>query len=103
MLTLPQNPQAQRLLTEIMATLRRKFTLLNHHYEAGWVDSFVDFRCWHEHATLIQAARCAASQGIPGWYCLAVEFGTPRELTDAEDAEVRAFRFGGVRRATCAF
>jgi hypothetical protein len=29
-----------------------------------------------------------------GWYVFAVNAGTPRQLTDAEDAVVNEFRFG---------
>ena len=76
-----------------MEFLRQRFASLNRHYEAAWTDSFVHFRCYHEHPELLDAAKCAASQGIPGWYCFAVEFDAPRELTEAEDAEVRRFRF----------
>jgi len=82
------------LLPDIMEALRRRFSSLNRHYEAAWTDSFTHFRCWHEHASLIDAAKCAASQGTCGWYCFVVEFDAPRELTDDEDALVRAFRFG---------
>jgi hypothetical protein len=92
-LTVSENPRAQLLLAEIMATLRRRFTRLNHHYEAVWTGSFVYFRCWHAHPTLLDAAKCAAARRVPSWYCFAIEFEMPRELTDAEDAEVRAFRF----------
>jgi hypothetical protein len=81
------------LLLDVMEFLRQRFASLNRHYQAAWTDSFVHFRCYHKHAELLDAAKCAASQGIPGWYCFAVEFDSPRELTEAEDAEVRTFRF----------
>ena len=92
MLTLSQDPKAQLLFAEIMETLRRRFTRLNHHYEAAWTESFVHFRCWHAHPTLLDAAKCALGQRAADWYCFAVEFEAPRELTDAEDVEIRAFR-----------
>lgn len=85
---------SQTLLVDIMEYLRRKFAPLNRHYEGAWTDSFTHFRCWHAHASLLDAAKCAESQGLPGWYCFAVEFDSPRELTDGEDEQVRAFRFG---------
>jgi hypothetical protein len=99
-------PPAPPLVTEILTVLRKRFAPLNRrHYEAGWrayiadcwTDSFVHYRCWHQHKTLIEAAKCALAQRATGWYCIAVELDSPRELTEAEDAEVKAFRFGGVR------
>ena len=81
------------ILVDIVQSLRHRFASLNRHYEGAWTDSFVHRRCLHEHATLIDAARCADSQGFPGWYAFCVEFGAPRELTEAEDDQVRRFRF----------
>lgn len=94
MITLFPNSQPRPILVQIMASLSARFARLNRHYEGTSTDSFTHFRCWHEHSTLIEAVKCANSQGIPGWYCFAVEFGAPRELTDAEDEQVRAHRFG---------
>ena len=93
MLPLSQNLQDQPFLEQIMAALRVRFAPLNRHYEGAWTDSFTHFRCWHRHPVLLDAAECAQRQGIPGWYCFAVEFDTPRQLTDAEDAQVKVFRF----------
>ena len=37
----------------------------------------------------------ASAQGIPGWYVFfCVESDSPRQLIDAEEKQVRAFRFG---------
>jgi hypothetical protein len=68
------------------------------HYEAAWSDSSCYCRCFHAHPTLIQAAKCGASQ--PGFYVIAIECGETRELTADEDNVVNAFRFG--RRADSA-
>jgi hypothetical protein len=65
---------------------------VNIHFEAGWTESWSHRRCFHEHQTLIEAARCAMPQGA-GWYVIAVENGTPRQLKAAEDAIVNEFRF----------
>lgn len=81
-------------LTEIVASLRVRFALLNLHYEAAWTESWSHRRCFHEHQSLIDAAKCAMPQGA-GWYVFAVECGSPRELNDAEEAAVNDFRFGG--------
>lgn len=85
---------SQPVLADVLDYLRRRFAPLNRHYEAAWTESFTHFRCWHDHSTLIDAAKCAMTQGFPGWYCFAVEFDSPRELTEDEDSQVRAFRFG---------
>jgi len=89
-----QNPQHQRFLEQIMAALRERFAPLNRHYEGAWTDSFAHMRCWHQHPTLLDAAKCASAQRIPGWYVFCVGSDSPRELNDAEDEQVRAFRFG---------
>lgn len=47
----------------------------------------------HEHPTLLEAARCAMPHGA-GWYVLAVENGTPRQLLGDEEDVVNKFRFG---------
>jgi hypothetical protein len=82
-------------LREIISTLRLryKYLNLNLHYEAAWTDSGSFRRCLHRHQTLIEAAKCAMPYGA-GWYVFAVNGGTPRQLTDAEDAVVNEFRFG---------
>ena len=82
-------------LTEIISTLRLRYKPLNLdlHYEAAWTDSWSHRRCRHQHQTLIEAAKCAMPNGA-GWYVFAVNEGTPRQLTDAEDAIVNEFRFG---------
>jgi hypothetical protein len=49
----------------------------------------------HKHLTLIEAAKCGMPHGA-GWYVFAVEGDMPRELTEAEDKVVNAFRFGKV-------
>jgi hypothetical protein len=81
------------LLAEIMAFLRRRFAALNRHYEAAWTESWTHRRCEHAHANLIDAAKCGTPHGA-GWYVFAVEYGSPRELTDAEDRMVNELRFG---------
>jgi hypothetical protein len=68
---------------------------VNIHFEAGWTDSWSHRRCFHEHQTLIEAARCAMPYGA-GWYVIAVENGTPRQLRNAEEEIVNHFRFGGL-------
>jgi hypothetical protein len=92
---------SQPLVRQIIASLRLKFAGLNQHhaglnrhYEAAWTESFVHLRCCHQHETLIDAAKCAAKQGMPGRYCLAVEFDSPRQLTATEETLVNEFRFG---------
>jgi len=81
-------------LTEIVSTLRLSYKHLNLdlHYEAAWTDSGSHRYCCHRHRTLIEAAKCAMPNGA-GWYVFAVNGGTPRQLTDAEDQVVNAFRF----------
>jgi len=93
-LTLPPSSQTRPLLTAIMDALRLKFASLNRHYEGAWTESFVHMRCWHQHPTLLDAAKCASAQGIPGWYVFCVEFDSPRQLAGPEEDQVRAFRFG---------
>jgi hypothetical protein len=66
---------------------------VNVHFEAGWTDCWSHRRCYHEHQTLIEAARCVMPTGA-GWYVIAVENGTPRQLRTAEEAIVDRFRFG---------
>jgi hypothetical protein len=82
-------------LSEIISTLRLRYKALNLdlHYEAAWTDSWSHRRCRHQHRTLIEAAKCAMPNGA-GWYVFAVNGGTPRQLTDAEDKIVDEFRFG---------
>jgi hypothetical protein len=87
-------PQPEPLVAEIIATLRMRYKRLNPHYEAGWTDSWSHRRCMHQHHTLIDAANCA-QQNDTGWYVIAVEGNTPRELSVAEeeaalDAELEA-------------
>jgi hypothetical protein len=81
------------LLAQILVALRLRYRFLNLHYEAAWTDSWSHRRCFHEHQTLLEAARCAMPHGA-GWHVFAVEGGTPRELNDGEDAVVNKFRFG---------
>ena len=85
-----------QLLTQIMSGLSQRYASLNGvHYEAGWTDSWVHVRCFHKHPTLIDAAKCGMPQ--PGFYVLAVDGGSPRELTTEEDEVVNQFRFPGRR------
>ena len=77
----------------IINGLRLRFAALNTYYEGAWTESYCHFRCYHTHDTLIDAAKCAAKQGMPGWYVFAVEFDQPRELTPVEDKVVNEFRF----------
>lgn len=65
------------------------------HYEAAWTvrDIRQLDRCYHKHATLIEAVKCAMPTGA-GWYVFAVEKGKARELLDAEDEIVNGYRFG---------
>jgi hypothetical protein len=82
-----------QLIVEIFGTLSLRFKELNTvSYQAGWTDSFCHRRCMHEHPTLIEAAQCAEPHGA-GWYVLAVEKGTPRQLRGGEEAVVNKFRF----------
>ncbi len=81
-----------QLITQIITGLRFRYAALNAiHYEAAWTDSWVYCRCFHNHPTLIEAAKCGMPQ--PGFYVLAIEQGKERELTTEEDAVVNAFRF----------
>jgi hypothetical protein len=80
-------------LPEIIASLRVRFWFLNPRYEAAWTESWSHRRCLHAHETLIDAAKCAMPRGA-GWYVFAIESGSPRQLTDAEDKVVNEFRFG---------
>lgn len=85
-----------QLLNQIMAGLRYRYASLNAvHYEAGWTDSWVHRRCYHKHPTLIDAAKCGMPQ--PGFYVLAVEGGSPRQLSTEEDEIVNRFRFAGIK------
>ena len=85
-------PSAE-LLNDIMAGLRMRYASLNNiHYEAAWTDSWCDCRCMHAHQTLSDAARCGLPRAA-GWYVLAVEGGSLRELTTAEDTIVNEIRF----------
>jgi hypothetical protein len=85
-------PSAQ-LLNDIMAGLRMRYASLNNiHYEAAWTDSWCDCRCMHAHQTLSDAARCGLPRAA-GWFVLAVEGGSLRELTTAEDTIVNEIRF----------
>jgi hypothetical protein len=82
-----------------MTGLRYRYASLNAiHYEAGWTDSWVHIRCYHKHSTLIDAARCGMLQ--PGFYVLAVDGGSPRQLTTEEDEVVNRFRFAGIKSTT---
>lgn len=84
-----------QLVSEIMTGLRQRYASLNDiHYEAAWTDSWIDCRCHHKHLTLIDAAKCGMPQ--PGFYVLAVDGGSPRELSTEEDEIVNRFRFAGV-------
>jgi hypothetical protein len=77
-----------------MSGLRYRYASLNGvHYEAGWTDSWMHVRCFHKHPTLIDATKCGMPQ--PGFYVLAVDGGSPRELTSEEDEIVNRFRFAG--------
>jgi len=85
--------QRTQLVVEIIGTLNLRFKKLNLYYEAGWTDSFCHRRCWHEHPTLLEAAECGMPHGA-GWYVLAVENGTARQLLGDEEDVVNEFRFG---------
>ena len=65
----------------------------NIHFEGCWTHSWQHHRCYHEHQTLVEAARCVMSTGA-GWYVIAVEDGTPRQLRSSEEEIVNRFRFG---------
>ena len=64
------------------------------HFEAAWTERGVSHldRCYHKHATLIEAAQCAMPSGC-GWYVFAVENGHGRQLNDGEDEIVNSYRF----------
>jgi hypothetical protein len=64
-------------------------------FEGCWTHSWSHHRCFHEHKTLIEAATCVMSTGA-GWYVIAVEDGTPRQLRSTEEEIVNRFRFGGL-------
>jgi len=87
----PETKPRDELIVEIIGTLNLRFKKLNLYYEAGWTDSFCHRRCMHEHQTLIEAAQCAEPNGA-GWYVLAVEKGTPRQLLGDEEEVVERFR-----------
>jgi hypothetical protein len=84
------SPEPHPLLVEIIGALRLHYGSLNVHYEAAWTESWSHRRCLHEHPSLIDAANCATPHGA-GWYVFAVESGTPRQLTEAEDGIVDWF------------
>jgi hypothetical protein len=87
------------LLSEIVCCLRSRYASLNDiHYEAAWTESWIHQRCYHPHKSLLEAARCAMPNRA-GWYVLAVENATPRELHQHEDAQVDRFRFCGLAAA----
>jgi hypothetical protein len=92
-------PGSQKSRGTRSARLRQSTTPVNLNvniqFEAGWTDSWSHRRCFHEHQTLIEAARCAMPQGA-GWYVIAVEDSTPRQLRNAEEEVVNHFRFGGL-------
>ena len=79
-----------KLVVEIIETLHSKSVSLS--YQAGWTDSFCHRRCMHEHPTPMEAAECGMPHGA-GWYVLAVEDGTPRQLLGDEEDVVNEFRF----------
>ena len=94
-----QLAESTQLVTEIMTGLRHRYASLNgSHYEAGlgWTDSRCHRRCMHVHQTLIDAARCAMRQ-TASWYVIAVDSGSPRELTAGETEVVNRFRFSGLK------
>lgn len=80
-------------VAKIIGALRQRYRSLNLHYEAAWTDSWSHRRCLHNHATIIEAAKCAMPHGA-GWYVFAVEGDTPRQLSEMEDRIVNDFRFG---------
>jgi hypothetical protein len=81
------------LLGQIMAGLRHRYASLNRHYEVWWSDSGWLSSCQHRHDGLRDAVTCGMAQRA-GWYLVAVEFDTPRELTAEENKIVDTFRFG---------
>jgi hypothetical protein len=91
-----QTAPSIQLLVQILTGLRSRYAYLNDfHYEAAWTDSWVYCRCFHQHPTLIDAAKCGMPQ--PGFYVLAVERGGQRELTADEEKVVDDFRFAKSR------
>jgi hypothetical protein len=81
------------VVARIIGQLRVRYAALNRHYEGAWTHSWIHQRCGHQHPRLIDAAKCAMPEGA-GWYVVAVELDTPRELTEAEERIVNEFRFG---------
>jgi hypothetical protein len=75
------------LLIQIMAGLRHRYESLNRHYEVWWSDSGCQYSCQHAHSTLRDAAKCGMPQRA-GWYVVAVEYETRRQLTKAEEQVV---------------
>ena len=63
------------------------------YYEAAWTDSWQHRRCFHHHATLLDAAWCGMPHGAT-WYCFAIEDDGPRQLNKEEEDLLTAFRFG---------
>jgi len=86
------------LVAEIIASLRNRYTPLNRHYEVWWTDSWLNCSCQHVHSRLGDAARCGMSQPA-GWYVVAVEYETPRQLTKVEEQLVNVFRFAAKGRS----
>jgi hypothetical protein len=80
------------LLIQIMAGLRHRYESLNRHYEVWWSDSGCQSSCQHAHSTLRDAAQCGMPQRA-GWYVVAVEYKTPRQLKKVEEQVVNDFRF----------
>jgi hypothetical protein len=80
------------LLIQIMAGLRHRYESLNRHYEVWWSDSGCQYSCQHAHSTLRDAAKCGMPQRA-GWYVVAVEYKTPRQLKKVEEQVVKDFRF----------
>jgi hypothetical protein len=60
-------------------------------YFSAWTDSGCLLRCEHEHQTVTSAAACIS---CAGGYVVAVENGTLRALTDAEEAEFQYAMYG---------
>ena len=85
--------QMHSRVSQILPSLLVRYPGLNRHYEAAWTDSWSHRRCFHEHQTLIDVAKCGMPQGA-GWYVFAVECGIPRELTNEEEQTVNKWRFG---------
>jgi hypothetical protein len=71
-------------------------------YFSAWTDSGCLLGCEHEHQTVTSAAACIS---CAGGYVVAVENGTLRALTDAEEAEFQHAMYGSKveseQRATC--